>query len=881
MLRGALLRAVVVLLVLCAFPSWGWADNRRDAKRHFQRGMALIEKGQVDRGVAELEQAYTLKPHPNVLFNMARAYDLANRKTEAVRAYERYLETYPQDPARAGDRLATLRTELAAARPSPAQPPTQPPPLMAETPPRGPAQPGDANAATAAALRRAAAAWEERAQDLERNTAPVAAPPLVETPQTAPSAAPAVTAGENALVLGLFGPPPPAELSGTEDVYERTVLSASRTGRSAVFAPASVTVLTDEDIRTAGARTIPDLLRRVAGVDVVAMSASDQNVSIRGFNQRISNRVLVLVDGVSVYQDYLGATFWNALPFNLEDIERIEVIRGPGAALYGANAVVGIINIITRRPGEGPAFQARITGGYPGLLDLGARGSLSRGMLAVSGSAGYVRARKWALEVTPTRRDVVPSFEDIPFDLSSDTARAQITSTLKPTGWLTLTGRAGITRNRQEVYAIGALRNFYVDGWLAMLSLEAEAGPLRVRTFYNGSRLRAGAQVKPVGSANPVGQVTSDVVDAEGTYTTRFNLLGEHRVVAGLSYRLKMVDWSLLSGAQLEHHAGAFAEDTWIGPGGHRLVVSGRLDRHPLVGLVPSARGAFVFKTGASSAVRAVLGTAFRNPTFLESYLAATPVSTVPGISIRSLGNRGLRPEQNIMAEVGYSAEIGDTFNVELAVYYGRLRGLILQGPIQRPGGNTYDPATGTFIAGESRFINDQEVFSQVGGEGSLSFNPLDGVDLYANYAFLRVLQEKANTFYVQTPAHKLNLGGRVRAPLGFTLSSDLHAVSSAVWSERSFDAAAPGGVAVQALRVPPYLLMTMRAAWRTPKDALEIFVQSDNLLGVLPYDVDRRLEGSALQAVSPALAPVTAHREHPFGNPSPARFYAGISAQL
>lgn len=893
------LRSVAVVVCVLLGLTSAHADTRRDAKRAFQRGMELVRQGRTDEAVTELRRAYRIKPHPNVLYNIARAYDVAGRVPEAVTAYEEYLAAGPAEPGLAEARLTELREQLARERPA------EPPPAApdASTPA---AQPSAAPVgSTAAALLRAASAWEARARELEAQRAapsPQVTPPTsAPEPPSAPAdglpprpAVPPTPApqdeGARSWLTALFTTTASSVAAADEEAteaggaafYERTVVSASRTGRSAVYAPASVGVITDEDIRSSGARTIPDLLRRVASVDVVSMSASDQNVSIRGFNQRVSNRVLVLIDGRSVYQDFLGATFWQSLPITLEDIERIEVIRGPGAALYGANAVVGIINIITRAPGEGPRAQGRVTVGWPLMTDAAMRGSLRRGPVGLAVSTGYVRQRKWALELDRRRGDQEAGFPDIPFDLSSEVVRTNATATLQPLRWLNLTARLGLSRTTQEVYAIGALRNFLLDGWFGHLTLEGEAGPLRMRVFYNGARARVGPQIRAVAGRESLTELRSDVVDAEGTFTTRFRLLGEHRAVAGASYRLKNVAWGFLAGTQLEQHAGLFGEDTWVGPGGHRVVVSGRLDRHPLVGLVPSARGAFVFNAWKGMAVRAVLGTAFRNPTFLESYLDATPQSPVAGVSIKSTGSRTLRPEQNIMAELGFSSEVGDAATLEAAVYFGRLRGLIVQSGLVPPAdGNRYDQATGSFIAGESRFVNDNDVLNQVGGEAGFTLNPYEGIDLYANYAYLRVSSDTTGLPNQQTPTHKLNGGGRLRTPVGIVLSLDGHLLSQAVWVERQFSTDEPGGVRRDALTVPPYALLEGRAAYRVPGDHLEFFVQSDNMLGVLPADVASRAQGTPLYGATPYAGPLMAHREHPFGNPSGARVMAGMSGQL
>src|ERR1039457_2002722 len=111
---------------------------------------------------------------------------------------------------------------------------------------------------------------------------------------------------------------------------------------------AAVFVISQEDIRRSGASTLPDVLRIAPGVNVAQINANTWAVSIRGFNSRHSNKVLVLVDGRSVYTSDWGGPYWDQLEMPLEDIDRIEVIRGPGASVWGANAVNGVIDIITK-----------------------------------------------------------------------------------------------------------------------------------------------------------------------------------------------------------------------------------------------------------------------------------------------------------------------------------------------------------------------------------------------------------------------------------------------------------------------------------------------------------------------------------------------------
>jgi len=137
-----------------------------------------------------------------------------------------------------------------------------------------------------------------------------------------------------------------------EDLMNIKVTSVSKTEQTLSRTASAIFVITAEDIRRSGATNIPDLLRMVPGMDVAQINANTWAISARGLNSRFSNELLVLVDGRNVYTPTFGGVFWDVLDMPFEDIERIEVIRGPGATIWGANAVNGVINIITRKASE-------------------------------------------------------------------------------------------------------------------------------------------------------------------------------------------------------------------------------------------------------------------------------------------------------------------------------------------------------------------------------------------------------------------------------------------------------------------------------------------------------------------------------------------------
>ncbi len=133
-----------------------------------------------------------------------------------------------------------------------------------------------------------------------------------------------------------------------EDLLGIEVTSASKKLQRVSDAPAAIFVITQDDIRTSGATSIPELLRMVPGIQVARLDSNKWAVTSRGFEGRFANKLLVLFDGRTVYTPLFSGVFWEDQDYLLEDIDRIEVIRGPGASLWGANAVNGVINIITK-----------------------------------------------------------------------------------------------------------------------------------------------------------------------------------------------------------------------------------------------------------------------------------------------------------------------------------------------------------------------------------------------------------------------------------------------------------------------------------------------------------------------------------------------------
>jgi iron complex outermembrane recepter protein len=187
-----------------------------------------------------------------------------------------------------------------------------------------------------------------------------------------------------AIILGVLAPTmawsqsiDPHDLIKTDlaDLMNMEVTSVSRKEQKLSKTAAAAYVITQEDIHRSGATNIPDLLRMVPGLEVAQIDQNAWAISSRGFNDEFANKLLVLVDGRTVYDPAFSGVMWDDLMVPLADIERIEVIRGPGAAIWGANAVNGVINIITKAP---QATQG-------GLVEAGGGNQTASGLIQYGG----------------------------------------------------------------------------------------------------------------------------------------------------------------------------------------------------------------------------------------------------------------------------------------------------------------------------------------------------------------------------------------------------------------------------------------------------------------------------------------------------------------
>ncbi len=785
-------------LALTLWSAPAHAEPKDDARRHFMAGLSAAQTKNFQGALDEFLLAQAAYPHPATLYNIARSYNDLGDLDNALAYFRLYREVAPEKAGDIDPVIGVLTAQLKA-KEAPAPEPTT-------------GAPAAVNRAEVERLQAIAAELESLSRALAERTAPPPEPvaAVAEAPTAAPAALP-----EQALI---------------SDAYERIVVTASRYGQAQLESPSTVTILTEEDIRLSGATTVPDLLRRVAGIDVMFLSAGQGDISIRGFNRELSNKVLVLIDGRSIYLDFLGTVAWAPMGIALEAIERIEVIRGPGSAIYGANAMTGVINIITRTPGDGQNL-VHVEGGAPSYV---------RGTVLVDGrkdqtswrmSAGWDQTGRWSEQEPITDGGALePFLDDTTHAWQGARADARIDQVFLDKGLASVS--AGYVRGTNEFYALGALGDYAMDYSGGFARADLAYGPVHLRTFYNGLAGPVGPWASYKGSRSLDTAFDSDTVDVE------LEANGElqtgpvaHRLNAGLGYRYKSITWGYINGGDplFEHHFSAFLqEQAKIGP--LALVASLRADKTPLVPLdqTLSPRGAAILRVADRTSVRLTGGTSYRSPTMLETYTDLAQPTSADGVYVNTIGDASLLPERILTGEIGVHDESTAFHNADVAAYVNRVTNLIYLTDVDPTFAYVDDDG---YNAGTTGFSNLPQTYLAFGGEVEARVFPLDGLDVYANLAIERVLEQDGDTTAADesTSLAKVNAGVMYRSPWRIDVGAHVNYVSPQVWRLREYDAT--GTLVPRDVEVPARTIITARVAARPLADEkLEIAVAGWNL---------------------------------------------------
>ena len=555
-----------------------------------------------------------------------------------------------------------------------------------------------------------------------------------------------------ALLLLALAVPASAQDDAFEFFREEAMVSvASRRPEAAWRAPVAVDVVTAEEIKAYGYSSLPDLLRFRAGMDVVCARSADGNraiVSARGFSRDFVAEMQVLVDGRSAYSPFLGGVYWASLPVQMQDIERVEIVRGPNAALYGSNSALGVVNIVTRRPGAKPAGS------------LSARAGDRTHATAEAAEAG---GRLGGLRVSHTFRQITGN----PGPSGAGEANDYLHSNK-------LNLRALLTPNEAtelEVLAGGSWQSLGIPGVVPVqASKRAEDFEMlrAVRKLDSAGALEAVVSRAAMDvAADPLFAGTVDV----RTYQYDAELM--HRV-GWADERVNSVvgaGWRLTGAYSDQTFAGHPAQQNEIKRGftHHSAELTEKvtasagvsLEDSQVGGLQPSWQAAALYSPHEDHGLRFSYAHAHTMPPLFNKYgdyrLSAP---------LRLAGNAELSPQQLSSWEAGWrSRALDGALRSELAVYLMEIR--------DRNFAFVRAPGAPSVVSYDNR--NRAEAW---GVELSEEYTLSPGRVLFANYTYEKVRDDKGPTdafrtdLRTATPVHKVNMGGRALLGRGFGASA-------------------------------------------------------------------------------------------------------------
>jgi iron complex outermembrane receptor protein len=596
---------------------------------------------------------------------------------------------------------------------------------------------------------------------------------------------------------------------------EETVSIAARHEQPISEAPSNVYVITDEDIRHSGATDLPTVLRRIPGIEVMQMSGADFNVSARGDNQTAANKMLVLVDGRSIYVDVQATVFWKAIPVTLPEIKRIEVLIGPASVLYGFNAFDGIVNIITKSPEEMKGTTLQFGGGEFGTISSAAIQAGTIGKFGYRLSLGHDQNQQW-------RNREALAFRDNKFNVQTEYALTSESKILVSGGLVDVNRFDGTVVDAFQLstpfthgYANVAYErpNFFLRAWWTEWNASSSfiTNPLLASFDRLATRDDRSNDVPFIGNT----------YNAEGQHSVEFGRT--NRLTYGLNYRLNTLSSSAIDTFSQENRLGIYLQDEWKITQSLTVVGGARYDLDTFIHATISPRLSFIYTPVPGHTFRAGISVAYRPPTLFERHEDERAILTFPfpppfnTSTVIVHGSNNLSPEEIVSYELGYQGwYFRHRLRIRADLFFNHISNLIQ--------GVATSPTTASYSNGGVGDI--------YGGEAGAEFLMTRWLSGFANFSYEEISQTFTGAAQRGAPRFKANAGLRGEWDNGINGEVALYHVGAATYPiSGAFFSFAPFGVVPPDTRVGSYNLLNIRAGYRFWHEKAEVAVSAFNAL--------------------------------------------------
>ncbi len=568
------------------------------------------------------------------------------------------------------------------------------------------------------------------------------------------------------------------EETGIEEMFaifseEQIVVSALKRPRTVSKSPAIMSVITARQIRQMSFRTLTDVLDTVPGFHISMDETGEREIAVRGVLDDSSQKIRVLIDGHSINDLFRGGAMWNFDDLVVENIKRIEIIRGPGSALYGRNAFLAVVNVITKDIEDIDGFQWTASGGTFDTQNYNMLFGKEYGDLEVSGFFDYFDTEGFSEKIEQDILFPAP-FSKSPGRSQNEKEKTDLNLKLS---YKNLTLHSKYMKKRREDY-IGVgnalndetkLRDTYIFSELIYNLPLGEKLDMITKTYYDQYNYDPLFEQRPDSFVDPFGRVYPDGIKGQLRLKQRtigfenqlnYNLFEGNELTLGFQYEwMKLHDvkyWTnfhpltiapLASATDFTHDLpvireatrqiwAVYLQDEWNITKDIDLTVGVRYDNFTRFGGTTNPRFGLIWRFIENAHLKVLFATAFRAPNFQEMFTTNNPVL---------LGNPNLDPEKINTYEVGLGYNFTRHIRGNINYFFNRIRDRIIKDTAQSP--DKFENLGGARIKGveaglKADFGNDNYAF--------------------ANYTFQKAEETRNRNRLPYVPVHKANLGVNV-----------------------------------------------------------------------------------------------------------------------
>jgi len=612
-----------------------------------------------------------------------------------------------------------------------------------------------------------------------------------------------------------------------EDLMEVKVTSVSKRGETASEVSSALFVLTHEDIRRSGSNTIPELLRLVPGLHVAQIDSNRWAITARGSNSLFANKLLVLIDGRSVYTPLFSGVYWDAQDTRLEDIERIEVIRGPGASVWGANAVNGVINIITKNANDTLGGAVTVGAGNEDRALANVRYGAKISDTSAARIYGKYYNRDRSAQIAGV--DAYDQMESGQTGARFDYKEGRDTASVHGDIYKGTDGLRALTPSLASFSPSLEQKQTHFDGNNIVAHWSRE--------FSDGQQLTVQGYFDRTQRYDLIHGERYEIADFDAQYL--LPLSAYNQLIFGLNYRNtrdflpKTGSIEFLKSSKVsELYSGFVQNETKLFDNAVRITLGSKFETNSYSGFEyqPTARVAWVpsdthtLWTGFSRAVR----TPSRIQDDGRLLLQTVPTDSGVPASVFAVGSSAVKSEILNAFEIGYRAAPAKNYTFDIATFYNRYDNLsnLAQGAPFVSGNRVEIPY---------QFANQNELRSY-GFEALNTWRPMHSWTLQGWYSWM--------TSEIDIAEGSLSLGNNGRVdPRNQAFLRSLISLPYNI----DFDSYVRYVDSIPDYKIPAYMDLTLRVAWKL-SDKIEFAVVGSNLL----HRSHKEYVGDAI-AVSPA----------------------------